>query len=914
MLARTLSICLIILWTSLLVAQNMVKGSVSDADSGDPIIGANVIIDGTSDGTVTDVDGSFSIATDRSFPLMITISYTGFASQKIEVSDGSQMNNVALAVGSIFDEVIVTASRKPEKVQNAPASVTVLNARAIESANVANPISLLQNTVGVSIEKQGTQRTNISMRGASDLFSTSAFVMMDYRSLIGAGLNTFDAGATALNTLDMDRVEVVRGPGSALYGPGVTAGVVHFLTKNPFKYPGTSVEFSAGNLNTFKAAIRHAGHNANNTFGYKITAFGLQADEWKLDPNNETDAETISKFKQDIFDPKDGALVGSTGGQLNETGVAYGGSASLYFRPTPGLNLVTTGGFNYSEGLYWSQQGEGYQAATDVYLQTRATYKGWFAQLYYNTNTVPSDLSKTGFLYRTGTLSALDRAQLEAQLQYNFTLDKIKTDFTIGGDYRAASFDSQTRTFGRNEDNDDYDISGAYIQSKTALTSKLDMVLAARYDQFSAIDEGSLSPRAALVYKPADNHTFRASYNQAYAPNSALDVFGDLQIDNIGSFDIWLKGNNTAQTFDNLQTTWLIPGVGPSPGLGMDMGTAFGLANFVLNQEIANGNPELSPLAFILPIVNDPALLVAMATSGGYSNGYPVDVEGNFLPLEGTPAASLRQDNTYEIGYAGSPTSKLALQVDVYRVDKKNFTGLRQISPLVVLPTLGSDLESQFITTFTEHLVGLGYAQETAANLANIVAPAYGSIANAVAAPTGTPTVLGLVETDQMPEGGLPHLAYGYRNFGELTYYGVDAGANYLVSDAISIFGNYSWVSDNSFVGAELGEDEASTNRFDLNFSQHRIRAGAAYQPLTGVQGGFSVMHNSEFEANLGIYGGTVAARTLVDFNVGYKMSNGLALTVSVENALNNKYRTFPTMPEIGTRVLGTIRYVFGNK
>ena len=116
------------------------------------------------------------------------------------------------------------------------------------------------------------------MRGSTDLLATSVFVMMDYRSLIGSGLSTFDANATTLLPIDIDRVEVVRGPGSALYGPGVTSGVVHFLTKDPFKYPGGTIELSAGNLNTFKSNFRYADHNKNKTFGYKITAFTSNSD------------------------------------------------------------------------------------------------------------------------------------------------------------------------------------------------------------------------------------------------------------------------------------------------------------------------------------------------------------------------------------------------------------------------------------------------------------------------------------------------------------------------------------------------------------------------------------------------------------------------------------------------------------
>jgi outer membrane receptor for ferrienterochelin and colicins len=899
---------------SFVSAQTAIRGTVTDQDK-QPIPGANIIIKGTAIGTTSDFDGVFSITTNEALPWDIVVSYTGYESQTLSISNPDQPISIVLKLGTSLDEIIISASRKAEKIQDAPASVSVVTAKEIKNQTVANPISLLENTVGVSIDKQGAGRTNITMRGSTDLLATSVFVMMDYRSLIGSGLSTFDANATTLLPIDTDRVEVVRGPGSALYGPGVTSGVVHFLTKDPFKYPGGTIELSAGNLNTFKSNFRYADHNKNKTFGYKITAFTSNSDEWGLDPNNATDAATIALFQDDIIDPVDGTVVGSTGGNLNEKGKSYGGTGSLYFRPgTSGLNIVTTTGFNYTEGLYWSSQGEGYQANTDFYVQGRVSYKGLFAQAYYNTNKESDDRSKKGFLYRSGQLSAVNRKQFEGQLQYNFDVESIKTNFTIGGDYRTTDLDSGTRTFGRFEDVDDYDVYGGYIQTKTNVTDKLDLVLAARYDEFSGIEESAFAPRVALVYKANDNNTFRASYNSAFAPNSAIDLYADLSIGNAGAFDLWLHGNNTEQTFNNPQTTYFIPGLSPGAGVGMDVGTAYGFLTAVIAGQIANDpTGPLAGLAPLLPILGSPAFISAIAGAGAYSNGVPIDVDGNLLALEGTPKSTLREETTFEIGYVGKLTNKLTASLDIYRVNKKNFTGLRQISPLVVLPTLGADVNAVLVPTLTATLIGLGFPADLAEATALGVAGAYAGTADAITAPGGTLQPLGLVETDQAPDGGLPHLMYGYRNFGEVTYYGADLGLNYYLNDNIKLFGNYSWVSQTSFTGEDIGEPN-STDRYDLNFSQHRVRIGGSYEPFKGVQAGLAVRYNSEFESLLGVYSGTVDARTLVDANLGYQFDSGLFFNLSVDNLFENEYRTFPNMPIIGRQWLFTARYTFGGK
>ena len=914
---------------SFVSAQTAIRGTVTDQDK-QPIPGANIIIKGTAIGATSDFDGVFSITTNEALPWDIVVSYTGYESQTLSISNPDQPISIVLKLGTLLDEVIISVSRKAEKIQDAPASVSVVTAKEIKNQTVANPISLLESTVGVSIDKQGAGRTNITMRGGSDLLSTSVFVMMDYRSLIGSGLNSFDANATTLLPIDVDRIEVVRGPGSALYGPGVTSGVVHFLTKDPFKYQGGTFEVSAGNLNMLKYNFRYADHNKNKTFGYKLTAFTSKSDEWGLDPTNETDAATLATFQNDIVDPIDGSLVGQTGGNLNEKGKSYGGSATLYFRPrNSGLNIVTTSGFNYTEGLYWSSQGEGYQAATDFYTQGRVSYKGLFAQAYYNSNKGSNDDAKKGFLYRTGNLSIVDRDQFEGQLQYNFDLESIKTNVTFGADYRAARFETKGRTFGRFENDDNYDLYGTYLQTKTNLSDKLDLVLAARYDQFSGIDESSFAPRLALVYKANDEHTFRASYNTAFAPNSALDLFIDQPIGDAGAFDLWLHGNSVEQTFNNPQTTFL-NGLPTTAGIGIGVGDAYNAFTPAVIQSISAIPDFQAVLPFLLPIIQSEGFANAIATNGGFSDGVTIDVNGNLMTPKGTPKSTLREENTFEIGYVGKITNKLKASLDVYRVNKKNFTGIRQISPLVVFPTVSSDvnavlaptLTAAFTASYSGYLQSVGYdavtadaiASQTAAAVVPGVAAVYDGVASAFFNNAdGTPGVRGLVQSDQAPTTGSPHLMYGYRNFGEVTYDGADLALNYDLNENVKLFGNYSWVSQNSFIGEDIGEP-GSTDRFDLNFSQHRVRLGASYEPLTGLQAGLSLKYNNEFESTLGVYNGTVAARTLLDMNLGYQLDNGLFFNLSIDNLLGEKYRTFPTMPEIGTQFLATARYTFGGK
>lgn len=116
-------------------AQNTLNGTVLD-DEGQPLYGATVIIKGSNEGTVTGVDGAFNLTTERSFPLELEISFVGFDNLNFNVAD-SQPQRYQLSFSNRFDEIIVSASRKAEKLQEAPAAVSVISAKQVTQSGGA---------------------------------------------------------------------------------------------------------------------------------------------------------------------------------------------------------------------------------------------------------------------------------------------------------------------------------------------------------------------------------------------------------------------------------------------------------------------------------------------------------------------------------------------------------------------------------------------------------------------------------------------------------------------------------------------------------------------------------------------------------------------------------------------------------
>ena len=207
LLVILLSLC------SFLQAQTSISGTVK-AESGEALVGASVLVQGTTSGVYTDDQGKFSLKVDNPPPLTVNITYIGYKSQSVEVTSSPATIEVVMAEDiTSSEEVVISASRRPEKIQDAPASISVINAENLKISPQIDPTRNLINTPGVTIQQQSANRINIEMRASSGLFGTAVFPIMDYRSLVGPGIGTFQTDNSGVSNIDLQRIEVVRGPG-----------------------------------------------------------------------------------------------------------------------------------------------------------------------------------------------------------------------------------------------------------------------------------------------------------------------------------------------------------------------------------------------------------------------------------------------------------------------------------------------------------------------------------------------------------------------------------------------------------------------------------------------------------------------------------------------------------------------------
>ena len=927
---------------NLLLAQTTVSGSVSDADTNEPIPGVNLIVQGTSDGTNSDFDGNFSFSSNQALPFTVEISSIGFASQSVEVTSADQVLSIALSPGENLDEIVVSASRKPQKVQDAPASVSIITAQDIKnSADPVDPIRTLVNIPGVQIQQQSANTLNIEMRAGSGVFGTSAFPMLDYRYLVTPSAGQFLSFQTGLSNIDIAKVEVVRGAASALYGPGVTSGVIHFMTKNPIDYPGTTIELVAGTLNTLGANIRHAYANESKTLGFKVNARITQGDDFEIDPN---DTAFIATNRNSIYQPNlvNGRVDPSQQGTLllgpsdlddNNNGIPLAtkyknvsANAHLELRPNDNTSAFLSAGVAKGGGLFFNSQGAGYANGTDYWTQARVQSGGFFGQLSYNYND-GGTASEPTFLYASGFRQVAKRSALELQLQYNFDVPSfLNTNFTVGMDYRDIMSDSEGTLYGENDANDAYRITGVYLQGTTPLSEKLELTYAGRYDKFNFIDEGAFAPRVALVYKAAPKHTFRLSYNIATSGPSALQQYIDFPvlIQAPGVLDVWLSGQVSPQGFDGNPTIEIAAtGNGIAALSGNAPGDSYQLP--AGSNSVSLLVPYLQALNAVIagsPASAQPLLAAALGPTSAFAQGLiaPQNVAlspgfnaFNGQPLEAvdTGVSQIGTLSSWEVGYNGLIGDRLKVGLDLYSYEVKGFTQFTAIGPIHALV---NQVGGTTMGSFIQNAVSAALTPAVGPALAGQVA---GGFKFALDDPTSPLTALypayGVVESNRVPDGdGISHISAGYRRYDDAvrSHFGADLALEYFVNDRMSIWGNSSWLSQNEWLPGESDDDDLPFPSY-LNAPIFKYRLGLKYAQELGYRFSVSFQHDDSFMSDQGLFGGMTDEKNLVDTNIGYDFGNGLGLDLSATNLFDQKYSAFPSMPVIRRRVILKATYSF---
>lgn len=267
-----------------------VSGSVKNASSKEALSAVSVTIKGGTVGTFTDDKGNFRFTTVQKPPFTLVISSVGYASKEVSVKGASDVVSVDLTPSfTLGDEVVVSASRVPERILESPVSIERISTAAIRNTPQLSYYDMLTNLKGVDVVTASLTFRSVGTRGFNSSGNTRLNQLVDGMDNQAPGLNFSVGSVIGLSELDVENMELLPGASSALYGPGGMNGTVLINSKNPFKYQGFSFQIKQG-MNHIDSKQRSAApyydwslrwaKKLSEKWAFKINAQFVQAQDW----------------------------------------------------------------------------------------------------------------------------------------------------------------------------------------------------------------------------------------------------------------------------------------------------------------------------------------------------------------------------------------------------------------------------------------------------------------------------------------------------------------------------------------------------------------------------------------------------------------------------------------------------------
>ena len=908
----TLCLCAIFGFTAISAEAATLNITAADARTGNKLSGVSITVTpetGDAETGVSDANGTLAMTDLAAGAYTLTASSVGYADKVIRdvslTTDETKSIEIALSSKVIqLEQVSVTASRRREKVLEAPASVALVGDSEIKDRVTPSVTEHLKSVRAVDVMTAGLGTSYVVVRGFNNVFSGSLLSLVDNRiaSVPSLRVNSYNFIPT-INE-DIEQIEVVSGPGSALYGPNSANGVMHIITRSPFTSQGTTVSIGGGERSILMGSLRHAGV-VNETIGYKFSGNYFRGNDWEE-----------GRAKEDLE---------GVGGLTFDT---YRGSGEFRvdYRPNNDTTAIIASGLTQATGIELTGIGAGQaQNWTYGYLQGRFIHKDLFAQAFWNR----SNAGDT-YVVRSGD-PTIDNSDLYVgQIQHGYSFGN-RQRFTYGLDVLLTRPDTEGTINGMNEADDNINEIGGYLQSETKILPQLKFIAAGRIDDHNQLEDMVLSPRVALAFQPNDDHNLRVTYNRAFNTPRTSDLFLDI----VSAKDAFGLGANFQ------------PALGFSPNIDIRAQGVRSETGFTFKRS-ADGRPEFrspfSPVAALpsgtyIPL-DDPVFTNVMwnvgrsvvlstfnagltaqglpepsvnALADGLDNLMPQQIAGvknvlrsldpqtgSFVEVEDVNDVNPLKPTitqTYEVGYKGIVMNRLAFSADVYHSRINDFVGPLVVeTPNVFLDpaTLGAALGEQ---------ITVALADPANANLKQALlafdAPAQGGNGNGSPVDELVTVIAGIPFGTVTPEEAADPNAVmlTYRNYGDISLNGLDMSFTYYLNPSLSFGANYSFISKDIFENVDgLGDIalNAPKNKFGANVQYINADLGLGVGLRTRFVAGFPVRS--------GVYVGELESYYTIDLNAGYELPIGPRprLSLTVQNLLNRQHQQFIGAPEIG--------------
>jgi len=933
---KTILKTLVLLFSVASFAQTTVKGTVNDA-SGLPLPGANVIVVGTSTGVVTDFDGNFTLNVSQNPPFSIQVSSVGFQTLSQEITKNNETLAIVLNEGSFLDEVVISASRTPERIFESPVTVERFGIKDIKTSASADFYDGLENLKGVDVNTNSLTFKSVNTRGFATFANNRFMQLVDGMDNSTPALNFPIGNLVGMIETDVQSVELLPGASSALYGANAFNGILFMTSKNPFDSDGISTSLkrgitsqeSAGDNTYTDFGIRVA-HKFSDKFAAKANFGWLKGTDWAA--TSEVDSDMIG---------------GTRATNLNYNGInVYGDEVSTGIKEVAvaleSLGILPAGANALVPNVAVSRTGYNERDLTNYNAESIKADWG----LYYRPFENDFEISYVGKIGTGSTIyQGINRYAINNFFQEQHKLEVKNDNFYVRGyvvsDNAGDSYDMVFTGININrawKDDETWfgEYTGAYVESTLGgatntqahaiarATADTGMYLPGTTEFQNAFNEsvnnpdlttGSKFQDASKYYHADGNYNFAhltdvvdiqvgGSFRQ-YSLNSSGTIYTDYDgAINYSEFGLYtqlqkelelsaaaklkLTGSvryDKSEFFDGFLSPRL------SAGLTINRNH-----NIRISGQTGFRNPTTQDLFIGLDAGR--ALLVGSAPNNldRYSNDFDISVSGQgllSLLSGGQPApTTITQTGTaaYNNSYTASSVGAFAATGDASQLVVAN--------PDVVKPEQVTAIEVGYRGKFNNLIVDFSAYRNSYKDFISteiVVAPYYGVVGEA--APTGLPLPVGALA---IANGDYTAYSAYTNSRAGITSYGASIGLSTKVFGNFDLSGNYTY--------AKMDEDKDFPD-FNTNFNtpEHKFKASFGNTALF-ENFGFNVAYRFSddyyWEASFG--NGVVEEFHTVDAQINYSVpSIKSTFKAGATNLLGTEYNT-----AFGTGNIGSMYFI----
>lgn len=924
----------------LLEAQS-ITGTIQDPKTGESLFGAAILEKGTSNGVVTDFDGKFSLKPEGELPIDLVITYVGYKSQEIKVENFDQNIKIKLESENIqLESVNVTESRITAKQQESPVTVESMDAMAVKETPAVNFYDGLGHLKGVDLTSASMGFKIVNTRGFNSTSPVRTLQLIDGIDNQAPGLNFSVGNFAGVNDLDVQRVELIVGANSSLYGPNAFNGVIAMETKSPFIHRGLTVMGKVGERNLREMGFRYA--DAHKVFGsdydnfaYKLNFHYMEAYDWVADNYEPTEQSKNGRDNPGGYD-----AVNRYGDENLVPGqYDYNDSRGRIFQP--GLGIFHRTGYNEEDLVDYDTKNIKFSPSIHYRFKNQSEVKltynyGTGTTVYQGDNRYSlKDLQIHQFIAEYSRKDKFSvrvyRTQEDAGKSYDavFTAlllqSEVKSDARWGQEYASIwtrEYADSVREFEGYPDPFDRMYEVLWLgDTRDSIYYVVDMVLAENVDKLSvwqgitrdsADGQGTLSDNKGR-YVPGTPE-FEKAFSRITSTSTFLEggaAFYDKSALNHGVVEY---------TFDESEfnNDWLKIRTGVSSRLYEpdSRGTIFSDTN---GRKITNWEVG-AYLGAQFRVYNEKLLLSLTGR---------VDKNQNFDPVS-SPAASVvfspESNQTFRMSFSSAirnPT--LADQYLYYNVGRAILIGnIEGYDSLVTVPSFFDSYSGQFFNRDTlsyfdvapvrpekVRTIEVGYKGSLAENRVFIdLSYYYSTYRDFLGYVIGADIAI----DDSLNQGRLKQIYRVSANSEtEVTTQGISIGLNYYFMKYLALSGNYSWNRLNKMDKDDPIVPAYNTpeHKYNIGLSGRdiRIRLGEAY--ITGI--GFSVnykwIEGFLFEGSPQ-FTGAIPTYDILDAQVSYEHKRwNTTFKLGASNILDKKnYQTYGG-PRIGRMAYFSILY-----